>query len=250
MQHKKAELDTSNFPEFKKAEKKYRHYLNKKTDFSELIDLNNFNSSMENICTKSEATDTLTNKQYSVFTFDFPKGLSVIKNFLTIPEQLLLGGKCINEFFKKPNRTNLYIYEDHPGANKNEPLPTYDLNQYLEKDPNKYYFDRKIRWSNIGFQYDWNNRLYPTGQTSIPVDLQQYPLRVLKLLNFSGYTPECVIVNYYNKKDNMGGHLDDGEVDQVSPIISFSLGLSCVFLIGGKTKDIKPHAIKLEAGMT
>jgi len=32
----------------------------------------------------------------------------------------------------------------------------------------------------------------------------------------------------------MGGHLDDGEPDQIHPIISFSMGLSCVFLIGGQ----------------
>jgi alkylated DNA repair protein alkB family protein 1 len=31
----------------------------------------------------------------------------------------------------------------------------------------------------------------------------------------------------------MTGHLDDAELDQDSPIYSISLGLSCVFLIGG-----------------
>jgi alkylated DNA repair protein alkB family protein 1 len=35
----------------------------------------------------------------------------------------------------------------------------------------------------------------------------------------------------------MGGHLDDGEPDQEHPILSFSLGLSCIFLIGGESKD-------------
>ena len=46
----------------------------------------------------------------------------------------------------------------------------------------------------------------------------------------------------------MGGHLDDGEPDQENPIISFSLGLSCVFLIGGQIKTVKPTAIKLDSG--
>lgn len=35
----------------------------------------------------------------------------------------------------------------------------------------------------------------------------------------------------------MTGHLDDAEIDQVSPIYSFSFGLSCVFIIGGPTRD-------------
>jgi alkylated DNA repair protein alkB family protein 1 len=46
----------------------------------------------------------------------------------------------------------------------------------------------------------------------------------------------------------MTGHLDDAEVDQLSPIYSFSLGLSCVFLIGGRTKDDKPVSIRLNSG--
>lgn len=35
----------------------------------------------------------------------------------------------------------------------------------------------------------------------------------------------------------MTGHLDDAEYDQESPIYSFSFGLSCIFLMGGRTKD-------------
>jgi alkylated DNA repair protein alkB family protein 1 len=46
----------------------------------------------------------------------------------------------------------------------------------------------------------------------------------------------------------MTGHLDDAEKDQTSPIYSFSFGLSCVFLIGGKTKDDKPIAVRLNSG--
>ena len=46
----------------------------------------------------------------------------------------------------------------------------------------------------------------------------------------------------------MTGHLDDAEIDQESPIYSFCLGLSCVFLIGGKTKETKPVAVQLDSG--
>jgi alkylated DNA repair dioxygenase AlkB len=46
----------------------------------------------------------------------------------------------------------------------------------------------------------------------------------------------------------MTGHLDDAEYDQVSPIYSFSFGLSCVFLMGGMNKDLKPLAIRLDSG--
>jgi alkylated DNA repair protein alkB family protein 1 len=46
----------------------------------------------------------------------------------------------------------------------------------------------------------------------------------------------------------MGGHLDDGEPDQEHPILSFSIGLSCIFLIGVESKEIEPLAIKLDTG--
>lgn len=46
----------------------------------------------------------------------------------------------------------------------------------------------------------------------------------------------------------MTGHLDDAELDQESPIYSFSFGLSSVFVIGGPTKDERPVAIKLDSG--
>ena len=54
-----------------------------------------------------------------------------------------------------------------------------------------------------------------------------------------------MIVNYYKSKDYMTGHLDDGEIDQINPIFSFCFGLSCVFLLGGTTRETKPIAIKL-----
>ena len=46
----------------------------------------------------------------------------------------------------------------------------------------------------------------------------------------------------------MTGHLDDAEYDQVSPIYSFSFGLSCVFLMGGMSKEVKPLGIRLDSG--
>lgn len=46
----------------------------------------------------------------------------------------------------------------------------------------------------------------------------------------------------------MTGHLDDAELDQISPIFSFSFGLSSIFLIGGPTKAERPVAIRLDSG--
>ncbi len=82
----------------------------------------------------------------------------------------------------------------------------------------------------------------------IPQNFTIYAQRAINLLKLKQYNPEAVIINYYADNNYMGGHLDDGEPDQVHPIISFSLGLSCVFLIGGETKDIEPLAVRLNSG--
>lgn len=60
--------------------------------------------------------------------------------------------------------------------------------------------------------------------------------------------PEAAIVNYYPLNATMGGHIDDAEHDLDKPIVSFSLGRSALFLLGGKTKLTKPKPFLLSSG--
>ena len=46
----------------------------------------------------------------------------------------------------------------------------------------------------------------------------------------------------------MGGHRDDVEPDQTSPVISISMCNDAIFLLGGTTKDIEPIPIRLHSG--
>jgi alkylated DNA repair protein alkB family protein 1 len=62
-------------------------------------------------------------------------------------------------------------------------------------------------------------------------------------------TPEAGIVNYYPSGTNMGGHLDDAELTMAHPIVSVSLGLSALFLIGGRSRQDKPTPILLRSGV-
>lgn len=78
--------------------------------------------------------------------------------------------------------------------------------------------------------------------------LQKLGIDGVNQFQIQDYIPEAVICNFYDKRDHMGGHLDDGEPDQLHPIISYSFGLSCVFLVGGRLKTVKPHALCLDGG--
>jgi len=144
-------------------------------------------------------------------------------------------------YCKKPYITNL------------DQLKEKDDESLFIKDVNKYCFNNKIRWSNMGFQYDWTNRTYPDQKTQLPSELFKLceeTKNIFKkiIMGIEDFNPESVIINYYGEKDYMGGHLDDGEKDQDSPIISFSIGCSCIFLMGGYTKDSEPIPLILETG--
>lgn len=54
------------------------------------------------------------------------------------------------------------------------------------------------------------------------------------------FFPEASIVNYYNAKSLMGGHRDELELALDKPVVSMSMGLTAIFLLGGKTKDEEP----------
>ena len=110
----------------------------------------------------------------------------------------------------------------------------------------------KLSWATMGYHYDWTERSYhreiqskmpdlvarvstlfatasPTGGSFKPPSQSQS----------SGFTPSASIVNYYTTKSTMGGHRDDLEDKDAmdKPIVSLSLGLSGIFVLGGPTKD-------------
>jgi len=60
--------------------------------------------------------------------------------------------------------------------------------------------------------------------------------------------PDAGIVNFYQTKDTLMGHVDRSEVCATSPLVSISLGNAAIFLIGGLTRDIAPIPILLRSG--
>jgi hypothetical protein len=84
-------------------------------------------------------------------------------------------------------------------------------------------------------------------KSGFPQDLRCLHQSIASLINMS-YEPEAGIVNYYPLNTVMGGHLDDAEHAMDKPIISISLGCSCIFLIGGRNKSVPPKSIILRSG--
>ncbi|KAK4058481.1 hypothetical protein OIO90_000643 [Microbotryomycetes sp. JL221] len=133
----------------------------------------------------------------------------------------------------------------------------------------------KLRWTTIGWTYDWTSKTYDFDSPRVPLPPLMYDcckaaVRAVPwndvfageprlceseggIDNFwtswhSDYEPEAGIINFYHLQDSLTAHVDQSEVDAIRPLISFSLGHSAIFLVGGPTRDTKPLAIRLDSG--
>ena len=62
------------------------------------------------------------------------------------------------------------------------------------------------------------------------------------------HAPESCLVNYYGPTAKMGLHQDRDERDFAAPVVSLSLGDSCLFRIGGMKRADPTRTIRLASG--
>ena len=62
------------------------------------------------------------------------------------------------------------------------------------------------------------------------------------------FEPDACLINRYEPGARLTLHQDKNEIDYTQPIVSVSLGLSAVFLFGGKSRKERPKRTKLESG--
>jgi len=60
--------------------------------------------------------------------------------------------------------------------------------------------------------------------------------------------PEACLVNFYGPHAKMGLHQDRDESEFDAPVISVSLGDSCLFRVGGLTRNAPKRSIRLSSG--
>jgi alkylated DNA repair protein (DNA oxidative demethylase) len=69
-------------------------------------------------------------------------------------------------------------------------------------------------------------------------------------MDLAGYPalPDACLVNFYDASAHMGLHQDRDEEDFAAPVLSLSLGDSCIFRFGGTQRRGKTQTIKLTSG--
>jgi alkylated DNA repair protein (DNA oxidative demethylase) len=63
-----------------------------------------------------------------------------------------------------------------------------------------------------------------------------------------GAPPEACLVNYYGQQARMGLHQDRDEEDFTAPVLSISLGATCLFRIGGTERAAPTRSFRLASG--
>jgi alkylated DNA repair protein alkB homolog 1 len=185
-------------------------------------------------------------------------GIEQYPGFLYAPQALSDGLQsqlaylAVTEFCEKPHVTNIDNVSIKPTEEDNSDQTMWNLwkENSVKKSSRKrksYRCFEKLTWATTGWHYDWTARTYHEGAKSpmpfILESVSQVFARTSLIVEKSPSTTfvgTASIVNYYNGKSTMGGHRDDLEFALDKPVISLSLGLPALFLLGGKSKDDNP----------
>jgi DNA oxidative demethylase len=95
-----------------------------------------------------------------------------------------------------------------------------------------------------GYRYAATHPL--TGRPWPPI-----PAALLAIWNELGrypHPPQACLINYYGPEAKMGLHQDRDEADFDAPVVSLSLGDSCLFRIGGKNRGDPTRSLRLDSG--
>ena len=209
-------------------------------------------------------------------------GLSTHPGFVFAPAclspdfQERLAYQSLSQYCEHPHRTNIDLVPIKPDTEEDDDRRIWEIWKAIHnfdgqeergkkrqrkedrgtnttkkaKQLKPYRSPKKLSWATMGYHYDWTHRTYTeAAQSELPIELQQLSEELLKMLpNCGSFKASAAIVNYYNHKSLMRGHRDELEYDFTKPVISMSLGLSAIFLLGGKTREEPPVPLLIRPG--
>lgn len=246
---------------FRQAERKYK---GSNIDLSEVYD---FSKEKDQLTSDVIVLGTWTcsdGTERPVYGIEGVDGFLYVPDALTHEEQIHFIKKSFMEYPKKPNSTNLDAHFITPpeglfsyfrdGAeckiyNKSRQVQEIYDSKLLEEK-----IIRKIRWITLGYQYNWTTKEYnfdeKDSNATFPEDLGEWIRKAAEKLGFgSDYKPQAGIVNFYQPDDTLTGHVDRSEKNMIAPLISLSIGLSAIFLLGGLSREDGPvRAIHVKSG--
>jgi DNA oxidative demethylase len=111
-----------------------------------------------------------------------------------------------------------------------------------------------VRMSNcgpLGWVSDENGYRYQAAHPETGQSWPSIPTALLSIWNeLARYQdpPEACLINFYGPAAKMGLHQDRDEADFAAPVVSISLGDTCLFRVGGRTRREPTRTLRLDSG--
>jgi alkylated DNA repair protein (DNA oxidative demethylase) len=99
-----------------------------------------------------------------------------------------------------------------------------------------------------GYRYDPIDPASGRAWPAMPVLLRALATRAAAAAGFDGFAPDSCLINLYEPGARLSLHQDRNERDFAQPIVSVSLGLPAVFLLGGLARGDAACPIALAHG--
>ena len=108
----------------------------------------------------------------------------------------------------------------------------------------------RVGWvsDRTGYRYDPEDPQTRSPWPPMPPAFLDIAARAAAEAGFEQYDPDACLINRYVAGAKLSLHQDRDEKDARAPIVSVSLGLSAVFLWGGKRRSDPVRRLRLESG--
>ena len=103
-----------------------------------------------------------------------------------------------------------------------------------------------LGWMTDAGGYRYQRHHPETGEPWPPIP--EILLAAWRDLSAYPHAPEACLVNIYGPEARMGLHQDRDEEEMTAPVVSLSLGDSCLFRIGGSRRNAPTHTLRLASG--
>lgn len=99
-----------------------------------------------------------------------------------------------------------------------------------------------------GYRYETSDPETGAAWPAMPAVFRALAEAAAAAAGFPDFAPDTCLLNRYAPGAGMGLHRDGDERDFAAPIVSVSLGLPAVFLVGGAEKTQKARPVPLASG--
>jgi len=100
----------------------------------------------------------------------------------------------------------------------------------------------------LGWMTDETGYRYQTCHPETGAPIPDVLLAAWRELTGYPHPPQACLINYYTAAARMGLHQDRDEEDLAAPVLSLSLGDSCLFRIGGTRRHDPTQSFRLASG--